>query len=205
MAPFSGASEKPSENGKLTFQHVPISVVTEVSKLPIPQLEGGTPTIDYQTIEDDGLPALDQPDPFDFRQPEAEEPVTMEDCLDVTMMVVNIPAMFGMSHLERDDAACRPFAKALSKYCNKKGIDPNDWIFDEAPLLIAGGGLLGGMYRDHKEYRAEHPKGGKKNKVDVGSGVEDSYSRAVPEEKEIPEARPDEANETEGVGFGGRR
>ena len=69
---------------------------------------------------------------------------------------------------------------------------------------MTGGALLGGMYRDHKEYKAEHPKDGKK-KVDVGSGVADSYSLAVPEDPDIPEARPDDATETEGVGFGGRR
>ena len=199
-----GASEKPSETGKLTFQHVPISVVTEVSKLPIPQLDSGSPVIDYQTIEDDGAPFPDQPEAFDFRQPEAEAAVTIEECRDVTMMIVNIPGMFGMSHLARDEQQCTPFAKELHKYCERKGLDPRDWFFDEFGMCLTGFGLIGGMWKDHKEYKAEHPKGGKK-RVDVGSGVEDSYSRAVPDEKEIPKARPEEANETEGVGFGGRR
>ena len=178
--------------------------MTEVSKLPIPQLDSGSPVIDYQTIEDDGLTPLDQPDPFDFRQPEAEAAVTIEECRDVTMMIVNIPGMFGMSHLARDEQQCAPFAKELHKYCERKGLDPRDWFFDEFGMCLTGFGLIGGMWKDHKEYKAEHPKGGKK-RVDVGSGVEDSYSRTVPDEKEIPKARPEEANETEGVGFGGRR
>ena len=205
MDPFSGASEKPLETGKLPFVHIPIDVVTEVSKLPIPQLGAGSPIVDYQTIEDDALSPIDQPDPFDFRQPEAEAAVTIEECRDVTMMIVNIPGMFGMPHLARDEQQCAPFAKELHKYCERKGLDPRDWFFDEFGMCLTGFGLLGGMYRDHKEYKAEHPKGGKKKKVDVGSGIEDSYSRAVPEEPEIPEARPEGATETEGVGFGGRR
>jgi hypothetical protein len=189
----------------LVFQHVPISVVSEVSKLPIPQLEAGSTPIDYQTIEDDGVPLLDQPDPFDFRQPEAEAAVTFEECRDVTMMIVNIPGMFGMSHLARDERQCAPFAKELHKYCERKGLDPRDWFFDEFGMCLTGFGLVGGMWRDHKEYKADHPKDGKKKKIDPGSGIDDSYNLAVPEEPEIPEARPEEAVETEGVGFGGRR
>lgn len=203
MDPFSGSSEKPSETGKLKFCHIPIDVVTEVSKLPIPQLDGGSPAIDYQTIEDDGVPLLDQPDQFDFRQPEAEAAVTIEECRDVTMMIVNIPGMFGMSHLARDEQQCAPFAKELHKYCERKGLDPRDWFFDEFGMCLTGFGLIGGMWKDHKEYKAEH-KNDKKKKVNVGSGVEDSYSRAIPEPAEIPAARPDDAVETEGIGFGGR-
>lgn len=177
-------------------------MVTEVSKLPIPQLDGGSPAIDYQTIEDDGVPLLDQPSDFDFRQPEAEAAVTLEDCKDVTYMIVNLPSMFGWKHLERDDQACTPFARELFKYCEKKGIDPRDYFFDEMGMVLTGGALLGGMYRDHREYKKDHKKTTKK--IDPGTGIEDSYSRSIPEPEEPPEARPDGAVETEGIGFGGR-
>ena len=60
-----------------------------------------------------------------------------------------------------------------------------------------GGALLGGMYRDHKEHKTE--KKGKKKQIDAGTGVQDSYHLAVPEEKEIPEARPEGAVEANGT------
>jgi len=180
-----------------------------VAEDPIAQLEQGVtlPPSDvsdepeYQEVQ--GF--APQPGPFDFREAEQEASVTIDECRDVTMMIVNIPGMFGMSHLARDEQQCAPFAKELHKYCERKGLDPRDWFFDEFGMCLTGFGLVGGMYRDHKAYKEEHPKGGKKKPADVGTGVEDSYSRAVPEEKEIPEARPDGGNETEGVGFGGRR
>ena len=200
MDPFLGASEKPSETGKLTFQHVPIDVVTEVSKLPIPQLDSGSPVIDYQTIEDDGLPALDQLDPFDFRQPEAEAGLEYDEVKDLVVMLVNIPSMFGLQHLERTKIDCAPFAKELHRYCEKKGIDPREYVFDELPIIMTGLALGGGMWKDQKAYKKEHKTPAKK--IDTGTGIEDSYSRTIPEPEDPPEARPEKATLTDGVGIG---
>ena len=141
-----------------------------------------------------------QPDPFDFREPEPEVALTFEECRDVSVMIINLPSMFGMKHLERTEEEITPFAKELHKYCERKGIDPRDYFFDEMGILLTGGALLGGMYRDHKEHKTE--KKGSKKKIDTGTGVQDSYHLAVEPEKEIPEARPEgavEANETDMV------
>ena len=146
-------------------------MVTEISKIPVPQLEAGTTTPDYVTLDDD-VTAGDMVDPFDFRQPEPVAAVTFDECRDVTMMIVNIPGMFGMSHLARDEQQCSPFAKELQKYCERKGLDPRDWFFDEFGMCLTGFGLVGGMWRDHKAYKEENPTG-KKDKIDTGSGVGD--------------------------------
>ena len=181
-------------------------MLPKVAEDPIAQLEPGVTLTTHDVSDEPEYQEVQgfapQPDQFDFREPEPEAAVTLEECRDVTMMIVNIPGMFGMSHLARDDQQCAPFAKELHKYCERKGLDPRDWFFDEFGMCLAGFGLVGGMYRDHKAHKAEHKKDAKR--IDPGSGIEDSYSRAVPEEKEIPAARPAEANETEGVGFGGR-
>ena len=187
---------------------MPIDVIPKLAEDPIAQLEPGVTLTTHDVSDEPEYQEVQgfapQPDPFDFREAEPEAAVTLDECKDVTMMIVNIPGMFGMSHLTRDEQQCAPFAKELHKYCERKGLDPRDWFFDEFGMCLTGFGLVGGMWKDHKEYKAEH-KNDKKKKVDVGSGVEDSYSRAVPEPDEIPDARPEGANETEGVGFGGRR
>lgn len=151
---------------------------------------------------DDNAPApsetvnefVDQPDPFDFRQPEPDVPITFEECRDVSFMVINIPSMFGFKHLERTEEEITPFAKELQKYCERKGIDPRDYFFDEMGILLAGGALLGGMYRDHKAHKGD--KKGSKKQIDAGTGVQDSYHIAVAPEKEVPDARPEGAKET---------
>lgn len=112
----------------------------------------------------------------DLNIPEGD--LTEKDCIELTMICVNIPGMFGNPHLERTVEQCTPFGRQLHRYCQKKGIDPSDWVFDEFGLVITGVGLVGGMWADHKTYRVENPKRKpKKRKDDV----------TVPKHEQLPE------------------
>ena len=197
-AGFSTGSQKHSETSEIIYQPLSIDVLPKFSTQPIPQLEAGT-TISVTSGEKEPESEttnefVDAPSPFDFREPEQDAAITFEECRDVTFMIVNIPSMFGMKHLERTEEEITPFAKELQKYCERKGIDPRDYFFDEMGILLTGGALLGGLYRDHRAHKGD--KKSAKKQIDTGTGVADSYSRAVPEEKEIPEARPEGATET---------
>lgn len=90
--------------------------------------------------------------------PAPDDATTEKDCIELSMICVNIPSMFGNPHLERTEAQCTPFGRQLHKYCVKKGIDPSDWVFDEFGLVVTGVGLIGGMWADQKAHKVENPK-----------------------------------------------
>lgn len=211
MPPFSGASEKHSETGEIKFQPISFDVVPIIAPPPTDFNDGvSVTTHDVDDTGSDVQPAPDfNPDPngFDFRDAGGmgqvdDDPVTLEECQSVTKMVASLPSMFGHSYLVPESGECDPFAKELYKYCQKKQLDPRDWFFDEFGLVVTGFGIVGGMYSKFKDHKAETKKPAK---MDVGDGVDDSYSRAVPEPKPIPEERPDDAEENNDIGMVMRR
>ena len=131
------------------------------------------PHIQTPNTASSGLPEGIAPGGFvdteesDVAIPEGD--LTEKDCIDLAMICVNIPSMFGNPHLERTEAQCTPFGRQLHRYCLKKGIDPSDYVFDEFGLVVTGVGLVGGMWADQKAYRAANPKNksGKDRKDDV--------------------------------------
>ncbi|MHC1576729.1 MAG: hypothetical protein ACXQTE_05185 [Methanosarcinaceae archaeon] len=107
-------------------------------------------------------------------------------------MVVNLPSVVGLTGVSRSEEEITPFATNLYRYCEKKGIDPSDYIFEEFGLITSGLGLVAGMIIEYKAERKEK-KEGKKARVDPGLGVSDSYTLSKQEEPEQPEARPTNA------------
>jgi len=124
-------------------------------------------------------------EPADLNIPEAD--LTEKDCIELVMLTVNIPGMFGKPHLERTEAQCTPFGRQLHRYCQKKGIDPSDWVFDEFGLVVTGAGLVGGMYADHKAFKAANKK---PRQIDAGTGVAEVVGQPPEPPDEIPGARP---------------
>lgn len=120
----------------------------------------------------------------DLNIPEGD--LTEKDCIELTMICVNIPGMLGNPHLERSVEQCTPFGRQLHKYCQKKGIDPSDYVFDEFGLVVTGIGLVGGMWADQKTYRAANPKHkpAKERKDDVTVPKPGLLSDKLPEEEE---------------------
>lgn len=102
-----------------------------------------------------------------------------EDIHEFLVMVLEMPAMVYGEHLLRTDAQVRRFSHQVFVYCEKKGIDVSEYLFDEFGLIFSGVVLVQGMRKDHKAYKES--KGiTKKKKRDI---VED----IVPEMVEIEE------------------
>jgi len=83
---------------------------------------------------------------------------TQEDVDNLCEMIIGIPALIVGDHLIRTKAQMQPFARQLYLYCQKKGINPMDYFFDELGLVLAGGVLVRGMWDDHKKEKAKQKR-----------------------------------------------
>ena len=80
-----------------------------------------------------------------------------EQLMSLTEAVFSIPSLVWSRLQVRTNSQLQPFNKALYIYCNRRGVDPFDWFFDELPLVLAGIGVFGGMYRDYREAYPKKP------------------------------------------------
>ena len=119
---------------------------------------------------------------------EQEGIISAEDCEDIGDMIWGIPVMLGGEYLEPPERMRKAWDKALCRYCNKKGIDPDDYIFDELPLLVATaqiGLFLKKAHKDHKAEKKEYiPPSHEKTGFDTGKGVSDVVHSIEPQEVE---------------------
>ena len=119
---------------------------------------------------------------------EQEGIISAEECEDVGDMIWGIPVMLGGEYLEPPERMRRAWEKALCRYCNKKGIDPEDYMFDELPLLVATAQIGLFMKKAHKTHKAEKkeyvPKEHEKTGFDTGKGVTDVVHEIEPQETE---------------------
>ena len=126
-----------------------------------------------------------------------QDPATMDDaeCLSLSMMVWNLPAMIYGEHLERTEKQVRPFARELCIYCNNKNINPRDYLFDEFGLLVATMVIGSGLWKDQKDHKRKNKSAAsdgvkkvKKSIKNTGLGVHDVVSgdEYTPPEKITP-------------------
>ena len=71
---------------------------------------------------------------------------------------INIPALYVGTFWIRTPEQTDIFTTELYYYCQKKGINLRDYLFDELPLLLAGINLAGGIYQDYQSHIAEEKK-----------------------------------------------
>lgn len=83
---------------------------------------------------------------------------TQGDVDNLCEMLIGLPALFFGDHLIRTKEQVKPFARQLYLYCQKKGINPLDYFFDELGLALAGGVLVRGMWDDHKKEKAKQKR-----------------------------------------------
>ena len=66
---------------------------------------------------------------------------------------INIPALYVGTWWLRTPEQTDLFTTELFYYCQKKGINLRDYLFDELPLVLAAINLAGGVYNDYKEFK----------------------------------------------------
>lgn len=70
------------------------------------------------------------------------------------------PSIFG-DYMTPNDAAVKNFGEQLFTYCERKGLNPYSYLFDELGLVLATGAIcadLGVKYRKHKKELEEEEK-----------------------------------------------
>ena len=106
---------------------------------------------------------------------------TEDDLMFMSETIWSLPQLVWEKLPDRDPEKLKKWNNQLYRYCQKKGIDPFAWFFDELPLAIATIGLAGGTYRDYKE---AYPK----NK-DTRSKEDKKLSSDYDHEKEIADRK----------------
>lgn len=97
-----------------------------------------------------------------------------EDVHEFLVMVLETPSYIWGDHLLRTDAQVKRFSHQVYIYCEKKGIDISEYLFDEFGLIFSGVVLIQGMRKDHAEYKESNgivskkdKKKGRKKTIDV--------------------------------------
>lgn len=85
---------------------------------------------------------------------QSEEKLVPDDTLFISEMLLNsVPAVFIPAMPARSQDQVEGFNNALVKYCERKGINIFDYLFDEFELVIVVAGLLGSYRRDYIEIK----------------------------------------------------
>ena len=184
-------SGKDSSTTPTVFEHVDIDVIPEISPN---QGTANTPA------PEGSEPVIEPLNPTAYQDPAL---MSDDECLSLSMMVWNMPSMIYGQHLERTEAQVRPFARELCIYCNNKGINPRDYLFDEFGLLLATLVIGGGLWKEQKAHKRNNKPAAsdgvqktKKSVKNVGLGVHDVVSGE--EHKPVVEQR--ETNPAHGSG-----
>lgn len=138
------AGGSPSET--LPFEQVEIHVegeaVKEIPKIPVGAFGDGEAEREQEGEVAGGIP----------------EDIDLESLKALINSGVNIPALYCGTWFIRTQEQTDLFATELYYYCEKKGINLRDWIFDEFGLLLAAINLAGGIYGDYKEFKKNEAK-----------------------------------------------
>lgn len=118
---------------------------------------------------DEPFQVVDQPVAVADMPIGAEEPVTeptaetdqptqtnidfsIEDLAFISESLINLPTMIWDKLPQRKPEQIESFNKAFFRYCQKKNINPFDYLFEEFEILIIVLGIVGSYRRDHKEF-----------------------------------------------------
>ena len=125
-----------------------------------------------------GMGSTDEPSEGEGVDEELPEDISVESFKPLLNSLINVPGLYFGAWWARTPEQTDIFATELHIYCQKKGINIRDYIFDELPLIMVGAQLAGGIWND---YKAE------KNKTKKESTEEVDKDRLEGEKEEVNE------------------
>lgn len=113
--------------------------------------------------------------------PQAEEDFSLEDAEDLSESVWNVPAALFGKHLEIQKPLSDRFAHPMHRYCQRKGINPFEWLplGEELPMIFAALAIVGELKRLHVEH-----KKGEKAKENREKSIKEKEEEGKEEETE---------------------
>lgn len=84
-----------------------------------------------------------------------------DDAKFFSQMIWNLPPAIIGDYMEANEKLVKTFGEQLFSYCERKGLNPYDYLFDELGLLLATGAIcadLGVKYRKHKKEEEKKEK-----------------------------------------------
>lgn len=114
---------------------------------------------------------------------------TEEDVMFITESVTSAPSLFFPKVPLRTREQISPFNHQFYRYCKKKGINPFEYFFDEFGLVMAGLGVVGGIWRDYQEHYSKNGKEETKQDKKLSSDFDHAKQVAEQKEKDIRDGK----------------
>lgn len=197
-----------------TFDVIPVGVINNIANTISQPTPEGTSTegmLQPEPPKYEDLPSLTNPQEIGLGGVEGQQPqvpttdLVEEDMLFMSEMLWSLPQLYWNKLPDRNPKQIAMFNKALYKYCLKKGIDPNDYFFDEFGLIMASVTIGVGIKKDHGIYYKgkddgtvtdDTPKVGKPLTTEEKLNIDFEHKKEVDEQKQLDELKEREENST---------
>ena len=116
--------------------------------------------------------------------PPEEEEFSLEDSQNICQAMWNIPSVIFGEHLVLDGSQTNSFAKQFHIYCEKKGINPYDYFFDEFGLIMVAIPIVQYMRKQHIEFKETEEKKETEKLAEIAKEGDVVNERGTPAERE---------------------
>ena len=124
----------------------------------VPEKEKTTATGAYKKVDLKVVPVIkdvaDIPHVKEDEENKTQDVFSKTDAKFFSDMIWAIPPSIFGDYMTPNDAAVKNFGEQLFTYCERKGLNPYSYLFDELGLVLATGAIcadLGVKYREHKK------------------------------------------------------
>ena len=125
----------------------------------VPEEEKTVATGAYKKVELNVIPVTkkvaDMPHVDEDEEKVVETTFTKEDSKFFAQMIWNIPPAILGDHMQVDEKLVTQWGLQLFSYCERKGINMYDYMFDELGLVMSTGVIAASLVAKHKAHKKE--------------------------------------------------
>jgi hypothetical protein len=132
--------------------------VEEEPTIPIPEEEKKAPTGAYTPLQFNVKQIKKNVPDIPEQKEEEKKPDTSfskEDSKFFAQMIWNIPPAVMGDYLTVDEKLVNTWGEQLFAYCERKGLNPYDYLFDELGLVMSTGVIAASLVAKYKKHKKE--------------------------------------------------